>query len=136
MMTVFLATSLLNGVETVSLYRIIQLFAIAAIGGALMLVAFSSIFIKKISFILRMVIFIIPFSVITLIFAGAFSWFEVDNLLSLAVFVLIFLGCFVLSICIYFIECKIRGKKYTEKLILMDFVQRLTATVQTMFARV
>ncbi len=117
---VFTTVAFANGFEALSVYRVYQLLGIAVIAGALMLVAFSDIFIKKMNQILRAVIFIIPLMITTLVFALAFSWFPAGNIKSWAIFLTIFLvcfaGCFVIFLIINFIEKLIRGKKYTEKL--------------------
>lgn len=115
-MTVFTAVALINGVETFSIYRIAQLFGIAVLGGVLMLTAFSDIFFKKTPYILRICIFIVPFFLITMGFSVAFSWFPSSNVINWLIFIGIFLFCFVLSISIYFISLKVKGKEYTEKL--------------------
>ena len=117
MMVVFFFTALILGVESFSVYKIGQLFGIAIFGGALMLVSFSDIFIKKVSYIIRICIFIVPFFFITMIFALVFSWFTASNLMPWLLFIGIFLFCFGLSIVIYLISSKIKGKEYTEKLI-------------------
>lgn len=117
---VFTTVAFANGFEALSVYRVYQLLGIAVIAGALMLVAFSDIFIKKMNQILRAVIFMIPLMITTLVFALAFSWFPAGNIKSWAIFLTIFLvcfaGCFVIFLIINFIEKLIRGKKYTEKL--------------------
>lgn len=116
MMMVFLVSALINGVESFSVYRIAQLFGIAVLGGVLILTAFSDIFFKKISYILRICIFIVPFFFISLGFAVAFSWFTSANIMNWVIFIGIFLFCFALSIVIYLITLKVKGKEYTEKL--------------------
>lgn len=117
---VFTTVAFANGFEALSVYRVYQLLGIAVIAGALMLVAFSDIFIKKMNQILRAVIFMIPLMITTLVFALAFSWFPAGSIKSWAIFLTIFLvcfaGCFVIFLIINFIEKLIRGKKYTEKL--------------------
>ncbi len=117
---VFTTVAYANGFEALSVYRVYQLLGIAVVAGALMLVAFSDIFIKKMNQILRAVIFMIPLMITTLIFALAFSWFPAGSIKSWAIFLTIFLvcftGCFVIFLIINFIEKLIRGKKYTEKL--------------------
>ena len=120
MIVVFTTVAFVNGFEALSVYRVYQLLGIAVVAGALMLVAFSDIFIKKINQILRAVIFMIPLMITTLVFALAFSWFPAGNIKSWAIFLTIFLvcfaGCLVIFLIINFIEKLIRGKKYTEKL--------------------
>lgn len=120
MIIVFTTVAFINGFEAVSVYRIFQLLGVAVIAGALMLIAFSDIFIKRMHQILRAVIFIIPLMLTTLIAALAFSWFPAGNLKAWAIFFTIFLGCFagcfVIFLIIHFIESTVRGKKYTEKL--------------------
>ena len=117
---VFTTVAFANGFEALSVYRVYQLLGIAVIAGALMLVAFSDIFIKKMNQVLRAVIFMIPLMITTLVFALAFSWFPTGSLKSWAIFLTIFLvcfaGCFVIFLIINFIEKLIRGRKYTEKL--------------------
>lgn len=117
MMIVFTFSALMNGFDSISVYRIAQLFAIAVLGGALILFAFSDIFLKKVSYILRICTFIIPFFLISLACAFAFSWISTENLMNWIVFIGIFLFCFMLSIVIYLITVKIKGKEYTDKLI-------------------
>lgn len=117
MMVVFLFTALINGAESFSIYRIAQLLAIAVLGGALILVAFSDIFLKKVSYVVRMCVFIVPFFFVTLIAAIAFSWFTAASVKTWLWFVGIFLICFAVSVVIYLITTKIKGKAYTEKLV-------------------
>lgn len=117
MMVVFFVSALMNGVESFSVYKIGQLLAIAVLGGVLLLIAFSDIFVKKVSYIVRICIFIVPFFFVSLIFALAFSWFTISNIINWIWFIGIFLLCFALSIVIYLITTKIKGKEYTEKLI-------------------
>lgn len=117
MMVVFIFSALIHGVEQVSVYRIAQLLGIAILGGVLMLIAFSDIFIKKVSYIVRICIFIVPFFFVTLMFALIFSWFNNANIMTWLIFIGIFLFCFALSITIYLITAKIKGEQYTQKLI-------------------
>lgn len=121
MMTVFAIGKYISGFRSdISVYMIFQLLGIAVIAGALMLIAFSDIFIKKINQVLRAIIFMIPLMITTLVFALAFSWFPAGSAKAWAIFATIFLacfaGCFVIFLMINFIEKVIRGKKYTEKL--------------------
>lgn len=117
MMVVFFVSALINGVESFSVYKIGQLLGIAVLGGVLLLIAFSDIFIKKVSYIVRICIFIVPFFFVSLIFALAFSWFTSANIINWLWFIGIFIFCFALSIVIYLITTKIKGKEYTQKLI-------------------
>ena len=119
-MIVFTTMAFINGFEAVSVYRIFQLLGIAVIAGALMLVAFSEIFIKNLNPVLRAIGFIIPLTITTMIFALAFSWFPTGSVKSWAIFITIFLACFAGSFIIFliinFIEKLIKGKEYTKKL--------------------
>lgn len=117
MMIVFFSMAFINGVEKISVCRIGQLLAIAILGGSLIIIAFSDIFLKKIPYIFRICTFIVPFFFISLVFALSFSWISVENLINWIVFIAIFLFCFLSSIIIYLITVKIKGKEYTEKLI-------------------
>lgn len=121
MITVFTVTKYISGFRSdISIYMIFQLLGIAVIAGALMLIAFSDIFIKNLNPVLRAIIFMIPLMITTLIFALGFSWFPAGSLKAWAIFFTIllvcFVGCFVIFLIINFIEKLIRGKKYTEKL--------------------
>lgn len=117
MMVVFFVSALINGVECFSVYKVGQLLAIAVLGGVLILVAFSDIFIKKVSYIVRICIFVVPFFFISLIFAMAFAWISAENIINWIIFIGIFILCFALSIVIYLVTLKIKGKEYTERLI-------------------
>ena len=86
MIVVFTTVAFVNGFEALSVYRVYQLLGIAVVAGALMLVAFSDIFIKKINQIFRSIIFIFPTLITTLVFALAFSWFPAGNIKSWAIF--------------------------------------------------
>lgn len=117
MITVFLTIGLIRGIEAISIHRLLQMFIIAIIGGAMQLVAFSEIFIKKMSDIKRLTIFTVPFVIVTMIFVILFNWFPINMIKSWIIFFSIFLGCFVISIILFEIEHRIKGEKYTSKLI-------------------
>ncbi len=117
MMMVMSITALVNGVENISVYRILQLLTISVFGGAFILVAFSDIFFKNISYILRISLFVIPMFLVTFIVALMFSWWKQFALHNWLLFIGIFIGCWVVSLAIYFIMVKIKGREYTEKLI-------------------
>ena len=117
MLVVFLSIGLVIGIEQISIYRLVQLLGIAVFGGALQLIAFSDIFISKMSDIKRLLIFMIPFVIITLIFAIVFNWFSINLIKSWVIFFGIFLVCFIISIILFEVEHRIKGEKYTGKLL-------------------
>lgn len=117
MMIVFTIMSYFKGLETIATNRLIELFMLSIIGGIWMEFAFGTCIIKKMTDTKRGLIFIIPFAVVTFLFAILFQWITKLNLISTYVkFIGIFFVCWVVSMILFEIEHSIKGKQYTQKL--------------------
>jgi|GEM_PF-1572385 len=117
MMAVFTLISILNGVEAVPVARLGQLCILSVIGGTLMEIAFGKIVFRRMADAKRVCLFIVPFCVVTLLFALGYGWItRTDALSTYLRFFAIFLACGVLSVILFDIEHHLRGRKYTEKL--------------------
>lgn len=117
MMAVFTLISILNGVETVPVARLGQLCILSVIGGTLMEIAFGKTIFRKLADAKRVCLFIVPFCAVTLLFALGYGWItRTDTVSTYLRFFGIFLGCGVLSVILFDIEHRLRGRRYTEKL--------------------
>lgn len=106
--------SLISGVVVLSIYTIIALFIFAILAGILELIAFTDIFLKKVSNTKRIIIFIIPLFIIITIFAVLFNWY--DNINQWLKLFLGLFGGFIATIICFEIINKIKGEEYTTKL--------------------
>lgn len=117
MILVLTAISISLGVETIPVTRLVEFFLLAIPGGILMEFAFGTCIIKRMADVKRSIIFIVPFAIITFLCAVVFHWItELHTISTYVKFAGIFLGCWLLSLILFEIEHRIRGKKYTEKL--------------------
>ncbi len=117
MLLCFTIISTVRGFEVIPSRLLLQLFGLAVIGGVLTEFAFGQCVFRKMSDVKRICIFIIPFCVITFLFAVMFQWItRLDMIETYVKFISIFLGCGILSVGIAEIEHRVRGKKYTQKL--------------------
>lgn len=117
MMICFTIIACSRGIETIPITRLVELFFLSIIGGIWMEFSFGTCIIKKMTDAKRVCIFIVPFAIATFICAVIFQWITQLKLISTYIkFIGIFLVCWVVSIIIFEIEHRIRGKKYTEKL--------------------
>ena len=74
MLICFTTISFVRGMETIPLGRLIKLFGLSVIGGILIEFAFGPCVFKKISDFTRICIFIIPFCMVTFLFAILCQW--------------------------------------------------------------
>ena len=117
MLMCFTIISLISGVEMMPVKRLAELFVLAVIGGFWMEIAFGECVFQKMSDMKRVCIFIIPFAVITFILAVIFQWItRLDMIETYVLFIGIFLVCWGISVVLFEIEHRIRGKEYTQKL--------------------
>ena len=117
MCLIFAIISTVRGVTTMPIMRFFELFILAVIGGVLMEFAFGKCVFKQLSDIKRVSLFIAPFAVITFLCAVIFQWITEYRSISVYLkFIGIFLGCGLLSVLLFEIEHRIKGKEYTKKL--------------------
>ena len=117
MRLIFAIISTVRGVTAIPIMRFFELFILAVIGGVLMEFAFGKCVFKQLSDIKRVSLFIAPFAVITFLCAVIFQWItEYQSISVYLKFIGIFLGCGLLSVLLFEIEHRIKGKEYTKKL--------------------
>ncbi len=104
-------------VKTIPVTRLAELFLLSVPGGIWMEFSFGTCFIKKMADAKRACIFVVPFAAVTFICGVIFRWItELTRIGTYIKFVGIFLVCLGISILLFELEHRIRGKKYTEKL--------------------
>lgn len=80
-------------------------------------IAFGQCVFRKLSDMKRVCIFMVPFAIVTFLVAVVFQWITQLNVLETYLkFIGIFVGCGVLSVLLFEIEHRIRGRQYTRKL--------------------
>lgn len=102
--------------EGASLPMLCSLMLVSIVAGAMQIVAFSNLVIKKLSYGWRLVVFAIPFGAVLTACAVTFQWFPIENpgawITFGAIFVVIFLAC-TAGIELYF---RLSGRKYDDRL--------------------
>jgi len=117
MMIVFSVIAKLKGIEFIPVMRLGELFFLAMIGGILMEFVFGKYVFKQMEDMKRVCIFIVPFAIITFLAAVIFEWFtELDSIVAYLKFFGIFLVCGAISVLLFEMEHRSRGREYTRKL--------------------
>lgn len=117
MMMCFMVISLFKDAETIPMTLLLEMFLLSAIGGIWMEFTFGTCVIKGMTDAKRICLFIVPFAIVTFLYAVIFQWITELRVISTYVkFMGIFLGCWLISFVVMELEHTIRGKKYTEKL--------------------
>ncbi len=117
MLVVFFIMNKKMGISQVPLNRLIELFLLAVIGGILMEAAFGKCLIRRLSDIKRVCLFLASFAGITFLCAALFGWITEFELLGTYIrFIGIFLVCGVISVVLFELEHRIRGREYTRRL--------------------
>lgn len=102
--------------ESAPLPILFSLLLVSAAAGAMQLVAFSSLVIKKLAYGWRVVVFVVPFGAVLTAFAVGFHWFPTENagawLTFAAIFIVIFLAI-TAGIELYY---RLSGRKYDDRL--------------------
>lgn len=112
-MVVFIIIGLIVGVDGMPMSILLQLLIVCIIAAILQMLAFSDICIKKLSYIKRLSIFMFPFLAVITAFAVKCGWFPVESIGAWALFIGIFIVCFVVSAILFEINFRITGDKYT-----------------------
>lgn len=115
-MIVFLTLSFIFGVSVVKIERLLQVLLISVVIGGLNLLLTSKRTAKKLSTIVRFLIFTSSVFVLTCISVVLFRWFPIDNVYMWLILCGIFAVCIIVSLIIYAVEYKVKGKEYTERL--------------------
>lgn len=85
---------------------------ISFVGGVLQCVAFSSLVIKKLSYALRLCVFVIPFFLCLLLCARFFTWVPMGVTGAWLVFFLIFAVIFIVMTVFFELYFRLTGRKY------------------------
>lgn len=117
MVVVFTVIASINGIESIPVIRLGEMFFLSVIGGILMELAFGKCVFKQMNDVKRVCIFIVPFAVVTFLAAIIFEWItELDSITTYIMFIGSFLVCGVISVLLFEIEHRLRGREYTKKL--------------------
>lgn len=111
-MIIFMIISLLLKNESIEITTILSILLISILGSLIQYIAFTNILIKKASYSIRLIIFVIPFLAVLTIFAICFNWFPKDNIGSWITFMIIFIAIFIVMTIGFEIYFRIAGKKY------------------------
>lgn len=85
---------------------------ISLVGGMLQCLAFSSLIIKKLSYALRLCLFVVPFFFFLLLFARVFSWVPTGKAGAWLIFFLLFVVIFVVMTLSFELYFRFTGRKY------------------------
>ena len=102
--------------EAASLPMLFSLLLVCVAAGTLQVAAFTDLFIKKLAYGWRLVVFVVPFFAVIAAFAVAFQWFPTENVqawLSFGVIFIIIFLVFTVGIEVYY---WMSGKKYDRLL--------------------
>lgn len=102
--------------EAASLSMLFSLLLVCVAAGTLQVAVFTDLFIKKLAYGWRLVVFVVPFFAVIAAFAVAFQWFPTENVqawLSFGVIFIIIFLVFTAGIEVYY---RMSGKKYDRLL--------------------
>ena len=111
-MIIFIIISLLFKNETIEIKTILSILLISVLGSLIQCIAFTNLLIKKASYSIRLIIFVIPFLAVLTLCAICFNWFPKDNIGSWLTFIIIFIAIFIVMTIGFEIYFRIAGKKY------------------------
>ncbi|MDY4079037.1 MAG: DUF3021 family protein [Clostridium sp.] len=111
-MIIFMIISLLLKNESIEITTVLSILLISILGSLIQYIAFTNILIKKASYSIRLIIFVIPFLVVLTLCAICFNWFPKENIGSWITFMIIFIAIFIVMTIGFEIYFRIAGKKY------------------------
>lgn len=111
-MTVCVAVWKAAGMTTIKMDTVFSLMLVSLFASFMQSIAFTEIWIKKLHYGLRMMLFAFPFLAFMSFVAWKFQWFPTAEMGRWLVFAGIFCICFVISSIIYEIYFRMTGKKY------------------------
>lgn len=111
-MIIFMIISLLFKNESVEITTILSILLFSILGSLIQYIAFTNILIKKASYSIRLIIFVIPFLAVLSVCAICFNWFPKDNIGSWVTFIIIFIAIFIIMTIGFEIYFRVVGKKY------------------------
>ena len=111
-MIIFMIISLLFKNESVKITTILSILLFSILGSLIQYIAFTNILIKKASYSIRLILFVIPFLAVLTLCAICFNWFPKENIGSWITFIIIFIAIFIVMTIGFEIYFRIAGKKY------------------------
>ena len=102
--------------ETVDLSMLFSLLLVCIAAGTMQVVAFSGLFIKKLSYGWRMVVFVVPFFAVLTAFAVRFGWFPTESVGAWVTFIAIFIVIFLLITVGIELYYRLSGRKWNDRL--------------------
>ena len=102
--------------NTADLSVLFSLLLVCIAAGTMQVVAFSGLFIKKLPYGWRMMVFFVPFFAVLTGFAVGFGWFPTENAGAWVTFVVIFLVISLLITAGIELYYRLSGRKYDDRL--------------------
>ncbi|MDE6625214.1 MAG: hypothetical protein K2K56_02455 [Lachnospiraceae bacterium] len=111
-MTVCVVVWKIAGMTEMKINTIFSLMLVCLFMSFMQSIAFTELWIKKMHYGLRMMIFAFPSLAFMSLIAWKFQWFPTAEMASWLIFVGIFIACFIISAILYEIYFRMTGKKY------------------------
>ena len=111
--------------EGAGLPMLFSLLAVSVAAGTMQVAAFSNLFIKKLSYGWRMVVFVIPFFALLTAFAVGFGWFPTESVGAWVSFIVIFIVIFLFITVGIELYYRLSGRKWDDRL---DWYQKNRGT--------
>ena len=102
--------------ETAGLPILLSLLVVSVAAGTMQVAAFSNLFIKKLSYGWRMVVFVVPFFGLLTAFAVGFDWFPTGSAGAWVTFIAIFIVIFLFITVGIELYYRLSGRKWDDRL--------------------
>lgn len=112
MMCCVVVVAFFMGLEALNVNYILSVFLISAVSSICQMIAFSDLLFKKMSYMLRIGIFAVPFYLILSFVAIQFQWFPAESIGAWVTFSVIFLIILVVITAGFEIYYRVNGQRY------------------------
>lgn len=109
---VFMIITFAMGHTSIPIGYLVDLMIVSFIGTFIQAIAFTTVFIKKMIYPLRLLLFVICFLPVLAVFAWKRQWFPIQYVGAWLTFILIFVGIFVVITAGFEIYYRVTGRKY------------------------
>lgn len=113
---IILGISLFTGEKTIEISLILQAILVSIVGALFQMIAYSELLFKKVNYILRSIIFIVPFLLFLIGCVFWFNWFSISELGYWIIFFIIFMIAFLGISFGFFVYYKFTGEKFNKYL--------------------
>jgi len=100
--------------ESASVSMLFSLLLVGVAAGTMQIVAFSGLFIKKLSYGWRMVVFVVPFFAVMTALAVGFGWLPTESVKAWLIFAAIFIVIFLFITAGIGLYYRLSGRKYDD----------------------